>query len=366
MSIPRYDMPTLMRILAQADADTGLSVMSVHDPRCTNEWAIAPDVVEKWLTRIGCDIVTGGIPDLGVLPDLAVTEETPEDDFRWKVLKRAREDFEELGSLGLAMLGKPPEQTKGRIVAVQVVNDGRLPYVRVNGAVCGIFWGWARPGRLDIGFELLALERDTTTHITVIKGHVEGKPAAFVFWNVDPTIIRVEAKPEAGDAMLRRMDKSLGIPGARQRWQGLRSKISPSDVASAFYETIREGVHPDQRATTILDKVEALANAGLPSRRSKVKVSTDQDFASLPIEAVGFDESRTVERLAVDEALAELSERDQAILRRRYFEDQTDAQIGEALGLSQQRVNKLRLQAEAALKRRLTPSLLPPTRSHLL
>jgi hypothetical protein len=257
-----------MSLIRQLDSDEGLSVMSVQQADLQGLWAQAPNAIRRWLTQVGSDAVRGVYPDLGVVPGFAVTSDTPADDFRWKILKKVRDYFEELGRLGLAVVGMPEGAAEGRVTAIQIIADGRAPHVRINGAVCGILWGWARPGRLDIGLELVAAEREDASHFTVFIGHDHGKPACFVFCNIDPSVIRAESP----GGLVRKMGNSLGVPQARQRWARLRRQIDPEDVRSALFEAIQQGVHPDERGSFMLDVLEKLHYGGLPSRKSRTKI----------------------------------------------------------------------------------------------
>lgn len=272
MTGPRYDRRTLVVALKTLEAHDGLTVLTLRQDGLSGLWAQAPNVVQRWLTIVAREAVEGKPPDLGVFPGLALTAETPQDDSRWKLLRYAVSSFRELGSMGLAILGAPPGTSPEaiRVTALQVISDGRAPHVRVNAAICGVLWAWPRPGWLDTGLELLAKERDEASHVTVIAGHSEGRPAYLVYWNMDPSVIRVDSP----QGLLRKMNRSIGPRGARLRWQQLRPVIDAEDLRSAFWEAVRAGVHPEERGTFMLEVIDRLHGAGQPSRRSSARVFT--------------------------------------------------------------------------------------------
>ncbi|MFZ5899203.1 MAG: RNA polymerase sporulation sigma factor SigF [Bacillota bacterium] len=61
-------------------------------------------------------------------------------------------------------------------------------------------------------------------------------------------------------------------------------------------------------------------------------------------------ESKWIERIALDELLSHLPERDRRIIQWRFFEDRTQAEVARSLGLSQVQVSRLEREAIKKLK----------------
>jgi RNA polymerase sporulation-specific sigma factor len=70
--------------------------------------------------------------------------------------------------------------------------------------------------------------------------------------------------------------------------------------------------------------------------------------------AGGAEEERFLEGMALREALSRLDERDRRLLTLRFFEDKTQAGVGEALGVSQVQVSRLEKQALLKLRAMLS------------
>jgi len=70
--------------------------------------------------------------------------------------------------------------------------------------------------------------------------------------------------------------------------------------------------------------------------------------------AGGAEEERVLEGVALREALSRLDERECRLLTLRFFEDKTQAGVGEALGVSQVQVSRLEKQALLKLRAMLS------------
>lgn len=103
--------------------------------------------------------------------------------------------------------------------------------------------------------------------------------------------------------------------------------------------------------TSEADVAAALASDTAPRSLDAPDPVTGDPFG-LSLAAPG-EEPRADDRLLLDALCSDLDPRDKAILRMRYFEDRTQAEIGRALGVSQVQISRLekkillRLRAEA-------------------
>lgn len=75
--------------------------------------------------------------------------------------------------------------------------------------------------------------------------------------------------------------------------------------------------------------------------------------AGRPARQAGSGESAFLESLALKEAMERLDERARGVLRMRFFEDYTQAEVGEVLGVSQVQVSRLERQALLRLREML-------------
>jgi hypothetical protein len=174
-----------------------------------------------------------------------------------------------------------PQPTSSLITAIQVIANGRSPYVRVNQAVRGVFWAMIRPDWIQIGWDLPADERDETSHITVLEGHIGGRQASLVFWNVNPSVIRAATN----DQLLAMEDKSIGISGVRHHWRSRKSTIDPAEIRSALFLADKTGVHPAETGTFIAKYVlprygRELPEADLDASHGWLEAQPDSDARS--------------------------------------------------------------------------------------
>lgn len=302
-------------------------------------------VVEKALLR-------GERPDLGLFlqgdpSGMVLTADTPRTDPRWEALAWAHERLGEMP----AEIALQPLLRGQQLAAYQVAcqADTRRMEVRLNDAIRGIFWAMPRPRWIDVGWELPADEREKTAHVTVINGHANGQIAKLVYWRNTPALIHgAEAK-----ALVKLTGRSIGIAGAKERWRSVQNdgNFDPEETRSALWEAVRNGVHPDRYGAYIVDVLETLHGKGLPGRKSPYRKSLVPLDDKSEVEAgnvSGFEDAA-----AVKMAISELAERDHEILKR-HSDGETDAEIGSALGISQQAVNKRRIKALVDLRKLLS------------
>lgn len=276
MELPRYDSETVRSELEKLAGRDAQMVAMIPDVRLTAEEA---NFITDWQMTIGRQAVAGGYPDFSAFPGLALTAQTPDDDPRWKAYHRAYADLRELGEVGRILL---PISRGGRhrVSALQLIADDRFPHVRINQAVRGIFWAMVRPDWLQVGWDLPPDEREQASHITILEGSVGDQPAALVFWNVTPSVIRAATD----DRLLEMEDKSIGVVAVRQRWAKGNKTIDPAEIRSALYLADKRGVHPEERGTYIADYV-------LPRRRAKSPLH-ESEVTAADGRAVNFEELR--------------------------------------------------------------------------
>ncbi|TMB94097.1 MAG: sigma-70 family RNA polymerase sigma factor [Chloroflexi bacterium] len=178
---------------------------------------------------------------------------------------------------------------------------------------------------MDVGWELPTPERQRATHITLLRGHIEGGPAVLVFQDMTASLVRA-GTPEQWRRM---MDRGVHIAGARARWQEGRREVEPDEIRSTFWEAHKEGVHPDTIGSYLVDRL-------IPRRKQHELVRDDVGLVD-PGPSLEETAISDIERAAFREALAASPERDQEIIRRRYVLGETDAAIARALGISQHR-----------------------------
>jgi RNA polymerase sigma factor (sigma-70 family) len=210
-----------------------------------------------------------------------------------------------------------------------------------------------RPGdkvRTTPKLTLHADEPLDSSHWTVVQTQGVDGVRAIVLWDALPTVLR-----KSSDAQLGRMiARSLAVPGARERWAGL-GRAASREVRTALF-TLR-GEDPQQIAFKTLDAVETTMREGLPGRRSTAALDHCGDLGDLEVHledcpAVLSNGASTQvdDGLDLPRALATLEATDQELLRLRFMEDLTDAEIGERFGISQQAANMRRKKALQALR----------------
>lgn len=274
-----------------------------------------------------------------------MSSQTPAEDDRWKAYNRAYRDLHELGPMGLLLV---PSNMGSKLTALQAISDGRAPHVRLNGAVRGVLWAEVWADWIEIGWELPADEREVSSHITVLAGHRGDKVAALVFHNMNPSILRAASD----DRMHHMLARSIGVKEASEWWKANRYLVSGDEVLSVWGQAaLVEHRHPDTVGSRIIDLLKGqLRSEGTLKRDWESLLSEDQE-RTLAADAPDADDISL--RLDLEREVARLSDRHQEILRR-YALGDTDAEIGHALGISQQAVNKARLKALDTLKKRLT------------
>lgn len=112
----------------------------------------------------------------------------------------------------------------------------------------------------------------------------------------------------------------------------------------------RVGCPPSEISAALAACSDAVSlDAPIASGRAG-KELTVQD--SLPDSGPG--EQERVERIALQESLGQLSETEEALIRLRYFENQTQSQTGRLLGMSQVQVSRLEKKILLRLRRDLS------------
>lgn len=98
---------------------------------------------------------------------------------------------------------------------------------------------------------------------------------------------------------------------------------------------------------------------GLRRRRIRDWAFTTDDVEQLPLAPVPSPESGVVERLSFEDGLRRLTPKQRAILVVRFYDDLTEAQTADVLGVSR---NTVKSQTRLALRRlgELTPGLVAP------
>ncbi|MBI4313082.1 MAG: hypothetical protein HY681_15095 [Chloroflexi bacterium] len=296
--------------------------------------------------------VKGDTLDLGAFPELVVDNAVPDTDQRWLMAGYAMNKYKEATEVEVTEVEvRTRPSPLIPVTALQVVLGGRKPHVRLNGAIKGHLWAIAGPDWLYAGLDLPASELGDC-HITILSGLANGQDAFLTFWDMDMDIIR-GASP---DWLIKKQLNSIGIPGAKGRFRKLIGSegkpVIAEGVRSAFFEARQLGIHPDRLGTWIVDSVEATNRGGLPSRQSGKVVETT--LAETERDPVNRLDSKTEWR-DLQQEVKGLDARSTEILHRHYILDETDAEIGRSLGISQQGVNTLRNKAVAALKRHLSP-----------
>ncbi|MGE5575621.1 MAG: SigF/SigG family RNA polymerase sporulation sigma factor [Syntrophothermus sp.] len=106
----------------------------------------------------------------------------------------------------------------------------------------------------------------------------------------------------------------------------------------------RTGIPPEE-LVTVLDAVQT------PVSLQEVISEDEQPIFLEDQVAAGTDASaQTIENLALEQALAQLDERDRQILRLRFFKGKTQSQVAELIGLSQVQVCRLEKKALLSLR----------------
>ena len=190
---PRYNRRLLITALEEFAGKSGkqLETFVQAEPGVSAETVTG---VETLLTHIVLTAASGQEPDFGLLPRLALTADSPRDDFRWRMLSQAESNLAELGSLGLAELPRP---AGSRLTTVQYVSGESVPpLMRLNRALSGIAWAYIQPSadaatefHLEIGWEPFDSDPYDVV-ITVLRGREGGQPAAWVMHNMQMAVVR--------------------------------------------------------------------------------------------------------------------------------------------------------------------------------
>lgn len=280
---PRYDRAPLLRALRACDAHA-LSVIPVHLANVSDADRQSRQAALANLVAACCH---GLQPELGPLSEGAVTADTPPADLSRRLRDRV-----------LQVAGKPGV----RLGAAQVVigEDGELKPVRRNRGIQGVLWHAGGPDWFRVGFELAGEEWRRLSHITVFNGRVHGKSASLCFFNVRPLFVY------QGDAqqIARLARHSIGVSGARQRWDAWRQDADGDEVRSALWEALEEGIHSRRLGTFILDRVDDTGSRTSRAERSR-QVATPAD-SLLRDHASDFDQDpavQIIERLDAVDAL---------------------------------------------------------------
>jgi RNA polymerase sigma-B factor len=130
-----------------------------------------------------------------------------------------------------------------------------------------------------------------------------------------------------------------------RRVQELQARINaaPVDYAQSLGSSAQPAEIAEQLGVEVSDVIEALTCNGFSPMSLDVPVGEPGSSASLgDLLSAGRDDYGDVENVMVlGEALRSLPPRDLLILRRRFFEDCTQQQIGDEIGLSQMQVSRV-------------------------
>lgn len=250
MATPRYNARLVKACLENAAGKDELAVLVVAEPGVQPEHT---DIASRWCTKILDEALCGLPPDLSAFGGAALTDLTPKDDHRWAVFRRCLAGFDEYGAAGRWRVGPRIANASGPVpvTALQEVLDGEFPHLRLNETIRGVFWAHLQLGWIQFGWDLPARERDRASHTTILRGYVDGAPAAYVFYNATHAVIRA-ATPERLMSML---EKSIGVSPLKDRWRAHKNEVNPDEIRSALYVADKLGVHPVARGSYIADAV---------------------------------------------------------------------------------------------------------------
>jgi RNA polymerase sigma-B factor len=122
---------------------------------------------------------------------------------------------------------------------------------------------------------------------------------------------------------------------------GQRRSPSVADVARAVKAS-------EEQVLEALEAMGAYRTSSLDAPRSSRDEETESVAESLGSHDTGFD--RAEERATLEPLMSRISERERMVLRLRFGDDLTQAEIGERIGVSQMQVSRLIRQALARLR----------------
>lgn len=335
------DSPTLVTALHASGGQVLVSVITVAGEELPLREA---EVRHYWHAQVLYQCMQGRSPDLGAFPGLVLAARMSAGSPRWTAYCHA---------YNLAMEAKVVEGYQAPVHALQFAVKSEESFMRFNQDIRGVLWVIPRPGGSLTGWELLPDERQETSHITILSGHIGDQQACLLFWDFVPSVIR----RLSGQQLSEMMNRSIGVPEAKPRWRKVQEGIDLEEIRSAFWEVRGEGIHPDTTGTHILDKLD--------DRRMTELLVSDMPSAAGPEDEIDIEdrleriltpEQRNASRADETEIETEdLLERtltpEQGKAFRMHLAGYRQADIATELGISQPRVSQL---LKAAIDR-LTP-----------
>lgn len=124
-----------------------------------------------------------------------------------------------------------------------------------------------------VGWELAGDEWERLSHVTVLNGRLAGEPASLCLFNIRPLIVA----HGTADLIARLARRSIGVPGARGRWDAWRRTGDPEEARSPYWKAMQEGVHPRRLGIFMLDRLDTDRPEAL--RRKRGGADTVRDGA---------------------------------------------------------------------------------------
>lgn len=309
------------------------------------------------------ECVEGRLPELGVYSGLALTPSTPKDDPRWMPYLLAR---------GMDTQAYGPDTSDYFAAAIQVVWTGaKLEFqVRRNHQIRGALCTATLPeDKLIVGWELPPGERGSDSHVTVLNVQAAGKPGALVYRNWMPW--RICTLPSG--ALLKELEYSIQVPGARMRWKKVANSIDPEEARGFYWEAELLGIFPRDAAYYILDQLDdrhpkiAIQESTLASGELDKGQSL---FGADGKEASGIEDFKEVDdRLDVSALLSKvyaIADQDERILLDALHDgwqkdpNASRTQIASGCGLKPSDAEAVRKRLARKVKKSLEDSLPPP------
>src|SRR5262249_29663186 len=118
--------------------------------------------------------------------------------------------------------------------------------------------------RLTPKFQLASDENPEASHCTIVQWVRGQENRAIVTWDLTPTAVR-----RTPEATLEKIFRRKLPPKSRARWRGLMRAGNQQLIKSAMWNA--RGAPPEKHASHVLENVAKDAQAGLPSRRSRLR-----------------------------------------------------------------------------------------------
>ena len=132
-------------------------------------------------------------------------------------------------------------------------------------------------------------------------------------------------------------ERSAHIKGARQRLTGKLGREPTIGELSAELDLLPEEIAAAEAATTTAESIH--------------KPNGEEGFTLEDVLTDGQMEETIVERIALQEAISRLSQREQSVIRLRFFHGLTQEKTSKILGVSQVQISRIEKKALAALRK---------------